>query len=877
MQLDESATTKRSILSSIAKNYDIFNFNAPILNRARVFMHNLQLNTKLDWDTKLSDVSSAEWKNICRQVNQAEELPVPRFIGNREDPYRLFCFTDASKVLYGCVIYIQNLETLQVSFMTSKNRMVNKNLETKTIPNLELAAISLGVEVLFDIRKEISGPRCMKPINIDSMFLFTDSLIALNWINSFNHKMDKIQKRSVFAINRLCSITKLCAEFPVSFNFIAGEDNPSDLMTRPISYKQLIKSTYLSGPMFLANFNDSSLDDNLLQVIVPNPLARLEDSTEVSAKVATLAGSVQKEPAGCCIDFDRFSSLNKLVSVTRYVLRFVNQLKGIVKEKNPQKFSHLKVSTSEDNLSHKATLLLVKMDQKAKFPEIYDYFANPKVPLKEVPDLISRFNLFLDRNNNIRLRAKLDRGKRAEAGFPLFLPKTSKLTNLIVEHFHLRTLHGGCYVVLNQLRKEFFIQHSLSVVKKILKNCVICRRSNGRTIKLNTSPYREFRLDPPEIPFRYIFLDYFGPYKVKFEETPKKVWVLCISCLFSRAINLIITRDMTTKSFLDAIQRHILDHGVPALCLSDMGSQIVPGANSIMATLNDVESRSFLETKGIKHVEFSQYAKGCHPLGGLIEVCIKAVRKMIYGALKNNVLDYFSFDFFIKECMQLVNRRPIALKDCLRDGELGLPEAITPEMLLKGYEPAVINVIPELVMQDDEFLVGKMPAVDSVLTKLNKVRKGLIEKYHGEFLTSLVSQSVNQENRYRPVNHVKLEKGDIVLIKDPLLKFNQYPMGIIREVETNQGGEVTSALVFKGQNRETVRRHVTALIPFLQPKSDKPDTVGKDSEPNNPISVATNESVSTSDTEPNESVKPKRRAAQGALQRIQELGKRDLI
>ena len=38
---------------------------------------------------------------------------------------------------------------------------------------------------------------------------------------------------------------------------------------------------------------------------------------------------------------------------------------------------------------------------------------------------------------------------------------------------------------------------------------------NARPIKINQSPYREFRLDPLNVPFSQIYMDYMGPFSVK--------------------------------------------------------------------------------------------------------------------------------------------------------------------------------------------------------------------------------------------------------------------------------------------------------------------------------------------------------------------------
>ena len=54
INLDHNANTKRKVLSSVASQFDIFNYNGPILNRSRVFVHSLQVQKNLDWDDILN-------------------------------------------------------------------------------------------------------------------------------------------------------------------------------------------------------------------------------------------------------------------------------------------------------------------------------------------------------------------------------------------------------------------------------------------------------------------------------------------------------------------------------------------------------------------------------------------------------------------------------------------------------------------------------------------------------------------------------------------------------------------------------------------------------------------------------------------------------
>ncbi|XP_066961605.1 uncharacterized protein [Macrobrachium rosenbergii] len=178
MELDGSASTKRQILRSIASQYDVYNFNGPLLNRSRLFLHDLQYNKMLGWDDKLSPELVREWQNITKQINAAPVIEVKRFDGKRNSSYRLIAFTDSSKQIYGTVVYIQDIETNLVSFLPAPNRIVNKQLEMKSVPSLEFLAVSFGTEVLAELYQELCGDSCIKPIKVVDMHLYSDSFVS---------------------------------------------------------------------------------------------------------------------------------------------------------------------------------------------------------------------------------------------------------------------------------------------------------------------------------------------------------------------------------------------------------------------------------------------------------------------------------------------------------------------------------------------------------------------------------------------------------------------------------------------------------------------------------------------------------------------------
>ena len=805
IQLNPVANTKRTILQTIAAQFDIFGFNLPLFNRCRLFMHRLQCQRNLGWDQPLTAEQLREWKNISNQLNNSPVIKIPRFIGNREGSYNLITFSDASKDIYGCVVYIQNIETGQISFLHAKNRMVNQQLGNKSIPSLELHAINLAIECAFDIYEDLSGSACMKAINIKDIVLFSDSLCALQWIYSSSLELAKMNKHTTFVLNRINKIEKLCERHPVTFRFIAGKDNPADYVTRSVSYKQLSSSNYFSGPNFNHEFPELCFE-----------LPSFKSESSPNNQLSTFSVNAVRADSDCVLDINKFSCFRALVRSYRTILKCVERWKV--------KCITNYISTPCSNYFALAIINLIRHEQHLYFPEIISYFKQGYCPVKDIPDLVSQLNLFVDEQGLVRVKSKFHKwGFGSKENFPILLPRDSHLTKLIIWDAHIKLLHTGCYAVLTELRKHYFIPKQFSVIKKTLKECVHCRRFNSRVVKLNQNSYREFRSNPPQVPFANIFVDYLGPFNVKVNNVTTKVWVLCLTCTWSRAINLKICRTLTVSDFLRSLQMHCFDYGIPQLCVSDLGSQLVAGGNIISNFFNDHKVQQYFEENGVKTLDFQHYFKGASQLGSLVEVCVKLTKKLIFGAIKTNVLSFEDFEFLISNATHLANRRPIAFKEAVRDQDIeAVPEPITPEHLIRGYELSSLNIIPELQpfpVDDPDFVVDPND-IASNYSKLCKVRSNLMDIYHNEYLGNLIFQAVDRKSRYKPISHKQVQVGDVVLIKEENSKRSTYPMGLVLQTFTNSLGETTHAIVKKGKSGQSNKLHVSVLIPLLETNVD---------------------------------------------------------
>lgn len=803
-KLDPEANSKRKVLQSIAENFDPYNFDGPVLNRARLFLHEIQLQKELSWDDCLSKEQLKEWKNISKQVNDSQPILIPRFVGKRSESYKLVAFCDSSAMMYGTVVYIYNVNTNQTNFLLAKNRMVTRQLEGKSIPSLELLAILLGVEAIVNLKQELSGMYCLDPVNISELEIYSDSLVALSWIKSYIVDLNKMNKHATFVKNKLEKLKHLTECCRVDFSFVDGITNPADYVTRPVSPKLLSRSNFISGPEFFRNRESYVSKPDIITFSVP----RDNSKTNESFTCISVIGSPDSEFIVPTVRFSRFSRFAK---VYEHVLTFIYKLRNKIKPN----------TCSIENVKHDSFAKIIGASQKSNFGEVITYFSKSNPNYKDMPNLVRQLNLFVDQCGLLRVGSKMLKSKKIykDAQCPILLSKNCRITELLIMEIHEKLLHAGIFSVINELRKKFWVPQQFSYVRKLLKNCIHCRRFNRRPIKLNQSSYKDYRVNPSNIPFANIFMDYIGPYYVKLNGQNCKVWLLCITCLWTRAINLKVSMDLGTGEFLRSFQLHCFEYGMPVKVFSDMGSQLVAGANIISDMLNNVECNEYFRENNLCITSFQQFYKGHSQLGSLVEICVKMTKRLLFAAIKKNILPVRDFEFLVAQAVTLLNRRPVAFKEVLKSNEF-LPEAITPQMLIHGHDLLTVNVIPFLqsVSSDPDWRAGEDPVerIRNSCNKLRITREHLIDLYNSDFLPTLITQATNSKDRFSPVTHHGIRAGDIVLIKEDKCKIMDFPMAIVKEVTINDLGEVTGATLRKGSTGEIVKRHSSTIIPLLQ-------------------------------------------------------------
>ncbi|XP_006814824.1 uncharacterized protein LOC102807604 [Saccoglossus kowalevskii] len=102
-----------------------------------------------------------------------------------------------------------------------------------------------------------------------------------------------------------------------------------------------------------------------------------------------------------------------------------------------------------------------------------------------------------------------------ESKHQLILPKGVHVSMLILCEIHESGGHFGRGYILFKLREKYWIPNANSATRKLIHNCVTCRRYRARIGEQKMADLPSDRLDANDPPFTRVGLDYFGPIEVK--------------------------------------------------------------------------------------------------------------------------------------------------------------------------------------------------------------------------------------------------------------------------------------------------------------------------------------------------------------------------
>ncbi|GFT05288.1 integrase catalytic domain-containing protein [Trichonephila clavipes] len=439
-----------------------------------------------------------------------------------------------------------------------------------------------------------------------------------------------------------------------------------------------------------------------------------------------------------------------------FIFRFIANCRG-EKKRGP-------LDVQEINQAEVTLIRIVQLQEFKK--DIMSLKENNRVSAES---LIKSLNPFLDKDGVLRVGGRLcNSDLNFECKFPVILPCNHKLTNLIVEYFHLKYFHLGPQALLYQVRQRFWPLRGRNVCRKIVHDCLVCFKVKPITCEqiMGNLPKERVR---ENFPFDCSGIDFIGPFWIKSNKQRKsslyKIYVSIFVCFVTKAVHFELVSDLTTQTFIASLKRFIARRGRPSLIFSDNGKTFI-GANAELKRLYklvinpDPELAGFLVDENINWKFLPPRAPN---FGGLWEAGVKSFKFHFKREAGNSRFTYEEFLTIMTQIEGILNSRPLTpLSTDIDDLSV-----LTPAHFLIGRPITSINE-PNIIHIETNRL--------NIYQRLTKIVQSIWKKWSNNYLSNL-----QQRSKW------KFEKdnarvGDLVLIKEDNLAVNKWLMGRLIEV-----------------------------------------------------------------------------------------------
>ena len=278
-------------------------------------------------------------------------------------------------------------------------------------------------------------------LQFEKSILFTDSMITLAWI------CNQARRFKPFVSSRIGEIQTHTD--PCQWKHVAGNQNTADDATRGISVKDL-NGRWMNSPQFLYMPEEDW----------PKAIA-VDDEAEVSKECHKVQAGFQIQSIAVmlqqAIDCKRFSKFRRLIRVTAWMIRFVDNLKAKVIAERAESQSNAEIKndclTPNELQLQEAELLWIKDAQK----EIQGRILNGDLMLSSVKD----------ENGVIRVGGRVDKALVSyETKHPILLPNKHWISYLITHHMH-QFGHCGIAATAAKTKQKFWILRVHDLAKKI--------------------------------------------------------------------------------------------------------------------------------------------------------------------------------------------------------------------------------------------------------------------------------------------------------------------------------------------------------------------------------------------------------------------------
>lgn len=614
-------------------------------------------------------------------------------------------------------------------------------------------AAHLGTKIVSIIKQELT-------LNIDKIYYWSDSSTVLAWLNT-NKKLP------VFEGNRVRSI--LSSSKREDWYWLSTKVNIADLSTRDETLHLSSDDPWFKGPTFLAEEEGK--------------WEKFTGRYNKALNTVNFVMTIRKTPISSFLpDIKHYSTFTRLISVTAWMKRFIDNLKRKVDNR------HL-ILKCFPLLSerHWALKEWIKVVQNETFPDDITFATTglrQQRRLIKHPIMIDEDLLCIDgRLNNSEYSPR-------RIKLPIILDGNHHFVQLLILKMHAELNHVAFQTLVNNFRQNYWMPKMKLKIKSIIRKCFDCKRRDSVPTQPIMGNLPRMRFQAYTKPFTFCGIDYFGPFKVKHGRKLELRYGVLFTCLTTRSVHVEIAHSLDTSSCILSIRRMKSRRGGIQELWSDNGTNF-KGANvDLLKAIREIKPDA-MENELIKYgINWKNIPPAAPNFGGVWERLIGSFKRSLEAIFVTNrhPSDEVLHTTFC-EAEYLLNSRPLyPVSDDPVD-----ETPLTPNNILIPGE--------KIECQQGDF------SRDELSKKSWRIQQYLIECFWKRFLNEYLPTLLLKPkwNEHQP----NLEIGRVVFLKDMEIRKGKWPLGLIEAVFPGDDGVVRVVDVRTGN--KILRRPVNKL------------------------------------------------------------------
>ena len=719
-------------------------------------------NKKINWEDELDPSLIPDVKQVVKMLLEVENIEYPRCVveGMKEGTSIDICASADGSLELSCarifIRYKTKEDKINCNYLCGAVKLSTGG--PSTAPKCEVEAGLMALKLIDQVVKQFTY------LKIDSIYLVSDSEIFLGGVSS-----DTVKQRLFYSTRNKIS-RELIKIHNVKLKHCNSADSDSDVGTKIGSENLALRESYWKSLNFMK----------------PKGLWPFRDYEFKSEHVSSIVN-------------EKLSST--YTNMFRIETRFTNRIDNGFLETIIRKYNSFnKIKKLLASLLHWKSKSLEESLTKAQQILLDSFPVDPSIAegVRRQYDVVK-----MDEGLYHVLPRKMKIGKEIYQDTLRLVDGDCPIGPKLIQDFHT-CVSGVGNEIAKMMKNGYYITKHRKLFGKLQKSCPRCRilRKRGQEQYMGASVQ-------PEIarkygPFQAVFLDCCGYFWATLSRNKrKKIWILIITCIFTRFSLFLCLDSMEANSILMALRTGLLQVGCqsPYLVFSDEGSNL-RALMHLSAEENgkndDVDDKRLIsELKRVLHhsgIILKTSVPHSSWRNSLAEVVVRELKKALKRSnlfAKSHTLP--QWQYLLQDVQYQVNSRPLNLN--FQGDEMCI---LSPNTTIFGsqrfqYENSI----------DLNNLSGRSAKLFENQMKLDKDLDRFRELWWYSYFHSVAKQ-LKWKNSTKP-----LSKGDLVMVLDRKAS-QKTSLGLIEEVLSDKSYRIKYVKKLIKVNPETFEVQKTA-------------------------------------------------------------------